>query len=102
MSSPSVDLMVATTTDACALSRTWRHISLSWVTVAGLRTPAKSLTQSVRFSEETGSAAASAAHATIARTIDRNFRRSHIAEDCTGMLKTAPLCRGPGCGAETE
>src|ERR1700751_2865225 len=89
MSSPSVDLIVTTTTEACALSRTWRHISLSWVVVPGLSTPAKSLTQSVGLREESGSATANGAdasdtHAMTTRTKASRCRESRIAEDCTG------------------
>src|SRR5579883_3280127 len=54
MSSPSVDFTVTITTDAWALSRTWRHICLSWSWTEALNTPAKSLTQSVGLREATG------------------------------------------------
>src|SRR5579871_2351347 len=84
MSCPSVDLTVTTTTEACALSRTCRHISFSWVTVVALRTPAKSFTQSVGFSEEIGSAEArgtraSATHTTTIHTTKKRCRAVRIA-----------------------
>src|ERR1700751_2545037 len=84
MSCPSVDLTVTTTTDACALSRTWRHISLSCVTVEALRTPAKSFTQSVGFSEEIGSAdargtTASTTHTTTIHPTKKRCRAGRIA-----------------------
>src|ERR1700757_3983861 len=84
MSAPSVDFTVTTTTEACALSRTWRHISLSWVVMAGLSAPAKSLTQSVGLSEETGSADASEASRSAASTLAAKCTRRRMAEDCTG------------------
>src|ERR1700758_635443 len=97
MSSPSVDFTVTTTTEACALSRTWRHISLSWVVAAGVRAPAKSLTQSGGWSEEAGAADAGETRRRAASPLAAKFTRRRIAE--LYRREGADLGDQPPCGA---
>src|ERR1039457_1242855 len=90
ISSPSVDLMVTTAICAPAFRSTWRHISLSWLCVAALRTPAKSLTDPVGLSDEMGSATAGIANTPTASTRNKNFPLRRAAENWTAFERRFP------------